>query len=312
MRRTTKKSLRLFSNTKSEAGFSLIELLLGIAITMLLADIFIHVCLNLVKQHTRLNDKITLSENAKFAEFILRKEIQTAGFCGCNHLDRLNIHYHLSRFYLPMVAIQLFSPASFLMGKAVHPESDILLIEKMSEKTNGFLGYLTMQSIKVNKKTDFQAGDPLMIADCIQADIFVPQAISEQPSFQVMMLNKPLIGHYHRHAEIGKLIAKAFFVQRTGRKNRYGQPIKALYSYDVIHHCKTEWITGVEAMKVFYAMVNGDDSSVVFQPFSSEKIDLSALRLIKIVLSMSTEGNWPTGAVERKTQEILISLRELI
>lgn len=304
--------MRIFSHTKSEAGFSLIELLLGVAITILLVDMLTPVCLNLVRQHTRLNDKITLSENAQFAEFILRKEIQTAGFCGCNHLNRLNIHYHLSRFYLPMVAVQLFSPTSLVMSKTIHPESDILLIEKMSEKTNSFLGYSNAHSIKVNKKTEFRVGDPLIIADCTQADIFIPQTISNQSAFQLLTFNKPLVGHYHHHAEIGKLIAKAFFVQSTARKNRYGQPIKALYSYDVIHHGKTEWVTGVEAMKVFYAVANDDDNRLLFQPCSSTKIDLSTSRLIKIVLSVSTEGNWPYGSVERKAREILIGLRELM
>ena len=120
---------------------------------------------------------------------------------------------------------------------------------------------------------------------------------------------KPLTGHYSR-AEIGKLNVTGFFIEKTQRKDQQGQPIKALYSYDFIHHRKTEWVSGIESMEFFFAAGSDEDSRATFEP-SSNETDLSGVQLIKIVLSLKSENAFLNqNKTLHKKQEIFIDLRE--
>ena len=175
------------ANLKSNSGFSIAEVLLSITITILLIDLIIHVCITLVNQHNLLKEKTTLAENAQFAEFILRREIQTAGFLGCNKVNQLDIRYQLKKSYLPIMPIQIlskndsFSPSlrglRCLQAAAIQ-KSDVIIIEKMSEKTVDFLGQKKSMAIKTSKENLFEVAEPIVIADCQQADIFSPSAIT--------------------------------------------------------------------------------------------------------------------------------------
>ncbi len=291
--------IALFGSRESQLGFSLIEVLLSIAMTILLTDQMVRLCMTLIKQQALLQEKITLAENTQFAEFILRRELQTAGFCGCNGINQLNIYYHLSRWYLPIIPIQIFSKDTQIMGKKIHPESDVLVIEKMAEKTTNFLGKLNLARLKKCLQNEFDPKELFIIADCQQADVF---ALSDVPT--LLSLNR------YDHAEIGKLVVHAFFIAKTSRKNQSSQPIKALYSYDFIHQRKTELVAGVEAMEFFYVDSDNDENQKTFKPLTNT-VDLVNLRLIKIILSLSSE-NPVVNAKERlhKKHEVLIYLRE--
>lgn len=297
------------ANLKSNAGFSIAEVLLSIAITILLVDLIIHACITLVNQHNLLKEKTTIAENAQFAEFILRREIQTAGFFGCNTFNQLDIHYHLKKSYLPIIPLQILSKNA-CMPDDIHSESDVIVIEKMSEKTVDFLSQKKSMAIKASKENPFEVDEPIVIADCQQADIFLPSAITYGNSFQTIKTKKAL-QHRYDNGLLGKLVATAFFVGETHRKNAYGKAIHALYSYDLINRRKIELVSGVDAMDVFYAEQDSDDHEINFNPVSTT-IDSLSIRLIKIVLLLSNEDSlFSKKEILHTKKEILIFLREL-
>ena len=102
-------------------------------------------------------------------------------------------------------------------------------------------------------------------------------------------------------------MATAFFVGETHRKNTYGKAIHALYSYDLINRRKVELVSGVDAMEIFYGEKENDE--INFQPISNT-LDFSAIRLIKIVLSLSNENSFKKEILHMK-KDIIIFLREL-
>lgn len=294
------------STANSNAGFSIAEVLLSITITIILVDLIIHACIALINQHNLLKEKTTLAENAQFAEFILRREIQTAGFFGCNKFNQLDIHYHLKKSYLPIIPIQIFSKNSYTSND-IHPESDVIVIEKMSEKTADFLGQKSTM-IKTSKEISFEINEPIVIADCQQADIFSPSNITYTNAYQKIKTKKALQHHYD-NALLGKLVATVFFVGETHRKNTDGNAIHALYSYDLIRHRKVELVSGVDAIEIFYGEKD-DDHNINFNPVSNT-IDFSSIHLIKIVLSLSNEDAPFKKEILHLKKNMIIFLREL-
>jgi hypothetical protein len=228
----------------SATGFSLIELLIGIALSFLFLHLLIQSYIFFSKQADFLKESVQLEENMHFAQFILTREIQTAGFLGCNKWDNLSIHSHLKEIGIPLSPIQIFDKNSHFLGKYTHPESDILVIQKMSEITNCVLRDLKTKSLKISADSLFKKEDALVIADCEKADFISPLSVTaNKPStlFQTLILPEPL--NYTTSAQVGKFIATAFFIEKTHRKNLRGNPIYALYAYDLINHQKTEYLS---------------------------------------------------------------------
>lgn len=292
------------------AGFSLIEILFSIVMTLLLVDGLIHFFMAVVKHHDFIGEKMNLLENSQFAEFTLRREIQTAGFCGCNQFNQLDFHDYLTRTDLPAASIRVFSKDSQILGQTVHPESDVLVIEKMGEKTVDCLGQPQSAEIKLNRSDYFSPNQPLIIADCQNAEIFSPYDIKNTKKYSFIHANHAL-NDYHGNAKVGEFVAKAFFIQKTHRKNRYGQPIRALYSYDLVHHRQMEWVTGVNSM-VFFSGFLDETNQLIFSPMN-ETVDNKKVRLIKIILSLCSE-NAPVYQYSLlcRELEILIHLRNQI
>lgn len=302
-------------NKPSESGFSLIELLFGIALSFLFLHLLFQSYIFFSKQSDFLKESIQLEENAHFAQFILTREIQTAGFLGCNQWNNVTIHSHLKEIGVPLNPIQIFDKNSQFLGNRIHPESDILVIQKMSETTDCISRDLKTKSLKINANRLFKKEDALIIADCEKADFIYPTAIKPSTFFQTITLPQPLI--YPAGAQIGKFVATAFFIEKTHRKNLRGNAVYALYAYDLINHQKTEYLSGVNKMLFSYATVNENENNPVFKPFlaSSEFFltdEKPATLLLKIILHLSSE-NFDRYAPHKLCKKItlLIFLRNM-
>lgn len=304
---------QVMMSNKSEEGFSLIELLVSITLSFLFIELLFHTYVWVTQQESLLREKIMLENNAQFAQFILMREIQTAGFLGCNRYDKLNIHYPDKRPYFPIFPIQIVSKASHCLGKHIHPESDLLIIEKLSSKTADLLGYQAPNKIKVNLKDRFEESDLLVITNCEKADIIAPVAVQKMPFYQVLTVSKDL--HYAKGAQIGKFIATAFFIEKTHRNNIQHEPIYALYSYDLIHHRKTEYIQNIESMSFSYASFEGWLNKAFFEPRDkcpNGSTMAERISLIKINLQLRSENAllYPYKVL-RKNLDIIVNLRNL-
>jgi hypothetical protein len=304
-----KNGLLIASCSKSENGFSFIEILLSLLIAMLLTNFMIQLYIVAFKQEYFLREKIAIEEKAKFIEFMLTREIQTAGFCGCNRFNNIDINFHIKKNYFPFSPIKIFSKDNHPFGKNIHPESDSLVLEGMSNKIFDIL-VIMKKTIKVGFQDVLKSEEPLMISDCNHADILIPDEIQYQKNTQIIKFNEKL--NYDYKASIGKLIVTAFFIEKTRRKNCSGMPVYALYCYDLVGHKKTEFFSGVEEINFFYGVREEDKSMFFFKPLLSGS-DFSKSGLIKISLKLS-QGDTLCHSKEILYQhrEFLIAMREMI
>jgi hypothetical protein len=177
---------------------------------------------------------------------------------------------------------------------------------------------LKTKSLKISADSLFKKEDALVIADCEKADFISPLSVTaNKPStlFQTLILPEPL--NYTTSAQVGKFIATAFFIEKTHRKNLRGNPIYALYAYDLINHQKTEYLSGINKMLFSYAALDEHKNNPIFKPVlaSSEPFlstEKPAALLLKIILHLSSE-NFDKYAPNRlcKKIELLICLRNL-
>lgn len=249
--------------------------------SLLLIDLTIHTSVLLAKQENLFKEKIAVENNAKFFEFTLTREIQMAGFCGCNVFKNLSIHSHFHRFYFPLVAIQIFSKSHHPFGKYIHPESDILVVESMSNHLIEQVNILKPPCIKLDLSHHFQCDDPLIISNCDHADVLMPAHIHYGKNDQWIHFSSAL--NNFETASVGKLIIYAFFIEKTHKKpSGY-----ALYRYDVVREQKMESVSGIQSMEFYGGVFDHENRTLYFKPLLPGD-DLSNIKLIKIVFRVNS------------------------
>lgn len=252
-----------------ESGFSFIEVLVSISLSIILVHLLINTYIFLEKQSNTLKERITLAANANYAQFLLMHEIQSAGFLGCNQCNYMNIRYHFKNKFFPFTSLQIINKYNHGLGKNIHPESDILLIEKMSNITKNMAFPQQRESMET-----------YIVSDCEKADF-----IKSDP----FKTNLKLLG-YKENIKIGKFTATAFFIEKNRKINLQGEAIYSLYSYDLVHHQKNEYISNIKDMNFYYA-VQDDKNNFHFEDCNSNCI-LSHPALLKISLKLLPEYNW--------------------
>lgn len=225
------QTVQLIEQKNQQAGFGLLEML----VVILLSSIVASVLVAFIGMHHRLDrrvqQKIELQEKLRFSDHFLRGAVQTAGFKACQSSKK--------------TAIQIFhgKKPSFVSATVY---SDVLLVKRMLPMTALVLN-VDNKKIEASLQPRFKKGDHLIIVDC-QASQLVQVEKASFSHFQLISLNKNLLHHYQRGAEIGEEEGLAFFVGKTSRKEG-GKPLYALYQ-ERNGRKKQELIAGVTEFSV--------------------------------------------------------------
>jgi hypothetical protein len=259
----------------------MIEFLLALSMSILLMGLVIHLSIFLINQENLFKEKVAVENNAQFFEFTLAHEIQMAGFCGCNVFKNLSIVPHVNRSYFPLAAIRIFSKYYHPFGKHIHPESDILVIESMSNHRVAPVNILKPSRIKIDLTHHVKFDDPLIISNCDRADVLMPSHIDYGKNDQFIQFSTEL--NHFETASVGKLMIHAFFIEKMHKNpSRY-----ALYRYDVVHQQKMECVSGIQSMEFYQGVFDHENYALYFKPLLPGD-DLSNVKLLKIVFTLSS------------------------
>jgi hypothetical protein len=145
----------------------------------------------------------TIQENARSTRHLLQSHIAHSANQGCAKI-----------------------PGNHLIGNAngfTITGSDTVsadLLQDMHDK----------KSLTITTNLPFQPGDLALIADCAHAEIFAIKTAKITAAWQHVETTNPLTNAYSHAASVSRFVNTTFYIANTGRIDKSGQPINALYS----------------------------------------------------------------------------------
>jgi len=219
-----------------------------------------------------------LQENARYAKYIMTKEIRMAGFQGCNVSDKIALNMLVSDPPAELIFDQDkavggyeasgsgWSPAlpTSLSGK-VASGTDVVIVRKASSGEVNISSSMTKKNtpILVEDRLGLQANDYIIATDCEAGDIFQAGANGNATAITHTVANNitnDLSKAYERDAQVMKFEYFAFYIKDTGRTNNNGFAIFSLYRADIKGN-ETELVEGVENMQISYGIDTTDDGT---------------------------------------------------
>lgn len=178
-------------------GFSLVELMVAVAIGLLVLAAVSTVMVNSKKNYTVQDSLARLQENARFAVDSITRDIRMSGYYGCAHEALKETQNHLDID----VANITYNAAAGLAGEQDRgegdanasgtikyvPGSDVLYVRYMNGAGRPLIAPMTAPTdpitiapIPIAAANRLNKGDVVIVADCDTADLF--QITSDDPS----------------------------------------------------------------------------------------------------------------------------------
>lgn len=225
------------SNIKKMYGFSLIELMLALTISMAVISMISTIYLAAQKNFSLQSELSDIHENAYIAIELLNSDIRKAGYIGC---AKLTEDFPLKNF---------FQYGMNLKNKISSTQNEISVRHAGRHHANLIEPMQDYSKLSVTAQPRFSEGDILIISDCTAAEIFKVGHVFNTKEIQQITPSEPLSNLYDKNAEVSQFEVNTYFIGETDRQRRSGEPIFALFKKD-IHDQKSELVEGVNAMNI--------------------------------------------------------------
>lgn len=311
---------------KSLLGFSLIEVLLTLVLSMLIMNTISALWLGLANTSRMQEDQAQLQENGRLVSYILSRDLRMAGFIGCGKLTlNIGLPSSLNGY---SGEINSWNPAlPTTLKKSVLPETDVISLYYLALTPVVSLQLGTQYNqLTVGETPKFKVNDMMLISDCSHAEIFKLGSVQQQTKQkqQILVPTQNLNYLYKTTDELGMLVKNTYFIGNTGRQDALHQPITAFYVEDISGK-NHEIVPNVVNMKIFYALKNAKEPLYFTAAQISQNKTWDAVKQVKIALLLKSTrkfSNRPTQykyldkiAVDPhgylyKEWDLVISLRE--
>jgi type IV pilus assembly protein PilW len=275
---------------RSNAGFSLVELMVSLVISLIVLAAVSSVMVTSKRANTAETAQARMQDNARIAVQIMARDIRQAGYFGCstgngsnnfhNDLNNGNSGNPLLNLTVGMEGANGGDAAMSPLGDALpsgpngaaYTNSDIISVRYADGA--GALSvtppYMTQASsaLQIALPNTINQFDILMVSDCNGGDIF--QVSNSNPQTAGTISHNSGVGSpgnstgklsrtYSGDATISKFVSNTYFVA----KNNQGQP--ALYRLSPTSSGAThtdELVDGIDEIRILYGVDTNGDGSV--------------------------------------------------
>ncbi len=256
--------------TEKTRGFSLFEFLVATFLSMFLLVILWQSYLSAKNVYRMQKGLVELSENMRFAEFILWQGITQAGFAGCRSIVQPNFSNQVkskSNLFFGIRGYDSFNVPDYILKSQVVEGTDVIVIGKASSRATVLANDIRKNAKNANEETcSFQVKNQLvsggehvlLISDCEKADLFDATVSHDQKKITT---DAKLVNKYSREtAEIRSFEEMTFFIKNPSDKE--GHPNPGLY-LGVTRGRVDELVPNVINMQVSYSFGGSSDSDYV-------------------------------------------------
>ncbi len=259
----------------AQAGLSLIELMISMALGLLLTVIVLQIFLGSKNTYRAVENHSRLQENGRYLMDEMSRDIRMAGYLGCSKNAKINLMVKSTAdawlmFNEAVHGYESADASTGLTAAEVLSGTDIIRVQRASAADANLTGNL--ESDDANFKLDgnpekFAADETLIISDCASADVFCATAVSTAAK-------KITIAHaascnegtapklsklYGADAQVMRLSTNTYYIG-TGKEGCKANMLcrKVLKGKELVVE---ELIDGVENMKIQYGEDTDGDST---------------------------------------------------
>jgi Tfp pilus assembly protein PilW len=234
------------------AGFSLLEVLIASVVGLLLIGVVVQNYLSAKNIYNVETEMTRLSENIRFANFILQQNIMHAGFAGCRKIIELNLVNHTNMNFSASDVIYGYESGQVpnYLSRKVAPGADVIVITKANADITELVADVQSEAtvIKVKQNPATEGNRFLLISDCVNAELLV----AKNWLGNAVTIEKQLNNSYQtKNTRVSRFEELTFFISKTRRVTAKNQPIYSLYSM-INRGKKQELIPDISNMQIVY------------------------------------------------------------
>lgn len=228
-------------------AYSLIELLIASMFALFLSACLMMLYLNNNRNYYYLQALQLMAEQMSQVNYFLRNDISEAGFIGCaSNVANKDL-------------LQNYPNKTFISAYENYQggDSDALVVTKASNVTATVLAIKSENEI-ITTAAELAPGDKIIMSDCEYAETATIEKLIKQKNNLIIYLNKPLNISFSPNLKLYLMHAILYFVADTGRKNKNGSSIFALYRKNVLNGGKTpaEIVENVRRLRFYYDLLD--------------------------------------------------------
>lgn len=193
---------------KCQQGFSLVELMIALLLGSLVLSMVIESYLLSKRQAQRLQAQITRSYDVYWIYALMHHSILQAGFTPCTALNRLMVRDNRT---------VKSSRGFFAIDTGVH---EGLQVRRMHERFAVIEQVVNTRQIRVTQDADWVVNQPVLIADCVHAEIHTLTGIRNEGKTRVLSFARPIAYTYALPAYAGAWVDEQFYVKKNAQGRR--------------------------------------------------------------------------------------------
>lgn len=268
-----------------QQGFSLIELMIAMSISLVLIAMILSVFISSADNHRMRNTLASLQENSRFAAHFFSRDFRSLGFWGCLEGGESSVNVLSNDSAVPdTVSHQLSNGGSLVASDGVSDKIEIITLLEQSYPLESDLADLISPINVANTSLDI--GDEFLIGDCHFADL-VKVSAKNGADFEHKATHNSsdeLSRAYNSDASIYPIV-KISYQLATGDNGN-----SALFrKVNNAAGNGTELISDVEDMQILYGLADVNGNLLGYTPSSAiAPSDLSNVISVRVSLLLSS------------------------
>lgn len=290
---------------KLARGFTLVEMMIAMALGLLLVAGAIHIMLG-AQQSYRMQDNVArIQENGRFAIEFLARDLRRTGFMHCGSAESMDVFNNVKGSGNNADSTYDFSAEELIRGTApagAAADSDAVRVRYLSDQRLRVLEVSQGQgqqgaNIKVaGNALGLQQGDVVTVTNCREGDTFrITNTPQKDADGSVMVtlahaanynLSPHLNGSYGDGDHVLAYRALTWFVAETGRHYDDGTVVRALFRDS--RNGAEEMVAGVRRMRIRYGVDDSGDGAADRYAHADDGVDWS--RVVSARVSVLLES----------------------
>lgn len=242
-----------------QQGFSLSETVISLFLATIIMTTLMQLYVLCKRQYTETQALLSEKLDIQWVGALLTDSIRRAGFTPCLGIDQLIVEDRRANKRVI---------AGFYSQNQPQP---LIKVQRMQEQFAILLRIQNRQQIVVQKGVDFNDKRPIVIADCMHAEIHSIERIDKQLDGVVITLKEPLVFDYVKSVAVGEWLEEVWFIKKKTTNN------SALY----------------------YQLIQAEELTPLVRHFKVSEQRVQNQRLISIELNLDTDKTYSLDTVVR-------------
>lgn len=254
---------------RGQAGFGLVEILVAMTLGLILLGGIGYLYVGSRGAYRTTDNLSRMQENARYALDMMSRDIRMAGYLGCGNIQSTRVNTIANPPVPPMNAgnalIGYDNGTGWTNPSTVtRAAGDVLSIMAAWSSGVNLVGNVTPQNanIQVGSNPDgFQAGDVLVVTNCVNADVFRATTVSTGSGTIITLAHSNSnnssnwVGSYGHDAFVMRVNQYSYFVGTNPAGNR------ALYRTGINGNAE-ELVENVQDLQIRYGLDTNGDGAV--------------------------------------------------